>query len=303
MNVDVRVEPLESVSAELLAVLVPLPPAPLEGPPAALDGALGGALQELRSAGDLAKAEETALLYPRGALPARRVLAVGLNVGGADPAEALRRAAAAERFPGETHPVGIGGGDAGCPTRDCPSERGYAGCWECAEFPCDRGPFGRPDFGGTTIAYVRAAQRIGVPAMLERARAALGDQIDYVVVGIGINVNVPAAFWAGEFANSFVLAKLKVLTAGRFLWMRTIGSTVVGQGLDSLIFYPLAFYGLAGWPVEQLWQVVLSQWLIKTAWEALLTPVTYMVVNFLKRREGVEVFDTDTDFSPFALSR
>ena len=111
------------------------------------------------------------------------------------------------------------------------------------------------------------------------------------------------AFWVGEFANSFVLAKLKVLTAGRFLWMRTIGSTVVGQGLDSLIFYPLAFYGLAGWPVEQLWQVVLSQWLIKTAWEALLTPVTYAVVGFLKRREGVEVFDSETDFSPFARSR
>ena len=111
------------------------------------------------------------------------------------------------------------------------------------------------------------------------------------------------AFWVGEFANSFVLAKLKVLTAGRFLWMRTIGSTVVGQGLDSLIFYPLAFYGLAGWPIEQLWQVVLSQWLIKTAWEALLTPVTYAVVGFLKRREGVEVFDSETDFSPFARSR
>ena len=111
-----------------------------------------------------------------------------------------------------------------------------------------------------------------------------------------------AAFWAGEFANSFVLAKLKVLTAGRFLWMRTIGSTVVGQGLDSLIFYPLAFYGLAGWPIEQLWQVVLSQWLIKTAWEALLTPVTYAAVGFLKRREGVEVFDSETDFSPFARS-
>jgi uncharacterized integral membrane protein (TIGR00697 family) len=110
------------------------------------------------------------------------------------------------------------------------------------------------------------------------------------------------AFWAGEFANSFVLAKLKVMTKGRHLWTRTIGSTVVGQGLDSLIFYPLAFYGLAGWPVEQLWQVVISQWLIKTAWEALLTPVTYAVVGFLKRREGVEVFDTDTDFSPFARS-
>ena len=111
-----------------------------------------------------------------------------------------------------------------------------------------------------------------------------------------------AAFWAGEFANSFVLARLKVMTAGRFLWLRTIGSTVVGQGLDSLIFYPLAFYGLAGWPIEQLWEVVLSQWAIKAAWEALLTPVTYAVVGWLKRREGVELFDTATDFSPFAKS-
>ena len=111
------------------------------------------------------------------------------------------------------------------------------------------------------------------------------------------------AFWAGEFANSFVLARMKVWTRGRLLWTRTIGSTVVGQGLDSLIFYPLAFYGLAGWPIEQLWQIVISQWLIKTAWEALLTPVTYLVVGFLKRREGVEVFDTDTDFSPFAIAR
>ena len=108
------------------------------------------------------------------------------------------------------------------------------------------------------------------------------------------------AFWVGEFANSFVLAKMKIWTKGRFLWMRTIGSTVVGQGLDSLIFYPLAFYGLAGWPPEQLWQVVLSQWLIKTAWEAVLTPVTYLVVGWLKDREGVDVYDEGTDFSPFA---
>ncbi|USA60516.1 queuosine precursor transporter [Qipengyuania citrea] len=111
------------------------------------------------------------------------------------------------------------------------------------------------------------------------------------------------AFWAGEFANSYVLAKMKIWTRGRYLWMRTIGSTVVGQGLDSLIFYPLAFWGLAGWPVELLWQVVLSQWAIKTAWEALLTPVTYAVVGSLKKAEGVEVFDTDTDFSPFSASR
>jgi uncharacterized integral membrane protein (TIGR00697 family) len=110
------------------------------------------------------------------------------------------------------------------------------------------------------------------------------------------------AFWAGEFANSFVLARMKVLTQGKYLWTRTIGSTVVGQGLDSLIFYPLAFYGLAGWPPEQLMQVVLSQWAIKTAWEAALTPVTYLVVGALKRREGVEVFDEATNFSPFGRS-
>ena len=110
------------------------------------------------------------------------------------------------------------------------------------------------------------------------------------------------AFWAGEFANSFVLAKMKVWTKGKHLWTRTIGSTVVGQGLDSLIFYPLAFYGLAGWPPEQLMQVVVSQWAIKTAWEAALTPVTYLAVGALKRREGVEVFDEGTDFSPFGRS-
>ncbi len=107
------------------------------------------------------------------------------------------------------------------------------------------------------------------------------------------------AFWVGEFANSYVLARMKIATGGRHLWMRTIGSTIVGQGLDSLIFYPLAFYGLAGWPPDQLMQVVLSQWVIKTAWEAALTPVTYAVVGLLKRREGVDVFDDGTDFTPF----
>ena len=111
------------------------------------------------------------------------------------------------------------------------------------------------------------------------------------------------AFWAGEFANSYVLAKMKIWTAGRHLWMRTIGSTVVGQGLDSLIFYPLAFWGLAGWPVELLWQVVLSQWAIKTAWEALLTPLTYAAVGALKRAEQFDLYDTETDFSPFARTR
>lgn len=107
------------------------------------------------------------------------------------------------------------------------------------------------------------------------------------------------AFWAGEFANSFVLARMKILTRGRWLWTRTIGSTVVGQGLDSLIFYPLAFYGLAGWPVDQLMQVVIAQFFLKTAWEALLTPITYWVVAALKRREGMDIFDEGTNFTPF----
>ncbi|QZP07812.1 queuosine precursor transporter [Caenibius sp. WL] len=111
------------------------------------------------------------------------------------------------------------------------------------------------------------------------------------------------AFWVGEFANSYVLARMKVWTGGKYLWTRTIGSTVIGQGFDSLIFYPLAFYGLAGWPPEQLMQVVISQWLIKTGWEVLLTPLTYVVVGWLKDREGVDVFDSDTDFSPFASTR
>ena len=105
------------------------------------------------------------------------------------------------------------------------------------------------------------------------------------------------AFWAGEFANSYVLARMKIWTQGRHLWTRTIGSTVVGQGIDSLIFYPLAFYGV--WDNATLLVVLGTQFALKVAWEALLTPVTYAVVGFLKRREGVDVYDRGTDFTPF----
>jgi uncharacterized integral membrane protein (TIGR00697 family) len=108
------------------------------------------------------------------------------------------------------------------------------------------------------------------------------------------------AFWAGEFVNSVVLAKMKVWTNGRYLWTRTIGSTVAGQGVDSLIFYPLAFWGAAGWTSDLVLTVMLTQWALKVAWEALLTPVTYAVVGALKRREGVDVYDEATDFTPFA---
>jgi uncharacterized integral membrane protein (TIGR00697 family) len=106
-----------------------------------------------------------------------------------------------------------------------------------------------------------------------------------------------AAFWAGELVNAFVLAKLKVLTEGRMLWLRTIGSTVAGQGVDSLLFYPLAFAGV--WETDTLLQVIAVQWALKVGWEALLTPITYKVVGALKRREGVDVYDRGTDFTPF----
>jgi hypothetical protein len=105
------------------------------------------------------------------------------------------------------------------------------------------------------------------------------------------------AFWAGEFANSFVLSRMKLWTGGRHLWTRTIGSTIVGQGIDSLIFYPLAFWGV--WTGDVLVTVLATQFALKVAWEALLTPVTYAVVGWLKRREGVDVYDRGTEFTPF----
>ena len=107
------------------------------------------------------------------------------------------------------------------------------------------------------------------------------------------------AFWAGEFANSLVLAKLKLKDNGRRMGLRFVASTIVGQGLDSLIFYPVAFYGQDGWATDALFQTVLSQWAIKTGWEILLLPVTVAIVVALKRREGVDVYDDSTDFSPF----
>ncbi|MBA3677572.1 MAG: queuosine precursor transporter [Sphingosinicella sp.] len=107
------------------------------------------------------------------------------------------------------------------------------------------------------------------------------------------------AFWVGEFVNSYVLARMKVWTQGRHLWARTIGSTLAGQGVDSLIFYPLAFWGAEGWNNDLVIKVLLTQWALKVAWEALLTPVTYGAVSWLKRREGVDVYDSNIDFTPF----
>jgi len=107
------------------------------------------------------------------------------------------------------------------------------------------------------------------------------------------------AFWAGEFCNSYVLAKMKVWSAGRRLYQRTIGSTIAGEAVDSLIFYPVAFLGI--WSREQLLTVMLTNYCIKVGWEALATPVTYRIVAWLKRVEHEDYFDRDTDFNPFTL--
>jgi hypothetical protein len=108
------------------------------------------------------------------------------------------------------------------------------------------------------------------------------------------------AYLVGEFANSFVLAKMKIATQGRWLWMRTIGSTLVGQGLDSVVFITLAFAGSI--PAKALALAVVTQWLAKSAYEAAATPFTYLVVNYLKRKEGMDAYDYETRFNPLLVS-
>jgi uncharacterized integral membrane protein (TIGR00697 family) len=108
-----------------------------------------------------------------------------------------------------------------------------------------------------------------------------------------------AAFWVGDFVNAYVLARLKVLTRGRWLWLRTIGSTIVGQGVDSMIFYPLAFAGI--WAYDTLFAVVAFNWFFKVMVEVVMTPATYAVVGWLKRHEQVDHYDTNTNFTPFSL--
>ena len=108
------------------------------------------------------------------------------------------------------------------------------------------------------------------------------------------------AYLVGEFANAFVLAKLKLATQGRWLWLRTIGSTVVGQALDSIVFVTLAFAGAV--PPRVLVPIVAAQWMVKVVYEAAATPLTYAAVAWLKTREGVDAYDRHTDFNPVRLS-
>lgn len=107
------------------------------------------------------------------------------------------------------------------------------------------------------------------------------------------------AYLVGEFLNAYVLAKLKIRTAGRYLWLRTISSTIVGEGADSAVFISVAFFGVI--PAAGLSAAILSQWLFKAAYEALATPLTYLVVNWLKKVENQDYYDRETDFNPISL--
>jgi uncharacterized integral membrane protein (TIGR00697 family) len=107
------------------------------------------------------------------------------------------------------------------------------------------------------------------------------------------------AFCCGSFVNSYVLAKMKILTDGKFLWTRTIGSTAVGELIDSSLFYILAFYGI--WSLKEIIAVALAQYILKTSWEILATPLTYWVVAYLKRKENTDHYDIHTNFTPFKL--
>ena len=105
------------------------------------------------------------------------------------------------------------------------------------------------------------------------------------------------AFWCGSLINAYVLAKMKVLSSGKYLWLRVIASTAVGQFVDSILFYMLAFYGI--WPTQQVIEVAFVQYILKTSWEILAVPLTYKIVSFLKQKEHEDYFDTKTDFNPF----
>ena len=156
-------------------------------------------------------------------------------------------------------------------------------------------------FGGLIFATLMSWAILAMPASpSEPFNATLQPALEIVFGNTGrIVIASMLAYWLGDFANSYVMAKMKVWTEGRWLWTRTIGSTVVGQGLDSLTFYPIAFLGI--WEGQTLLKVIAFNWIMKVTVEVVFTPLTYAVVGFLKRKEGVDVYDRTTHFTPFSL--
>ena len=153
-------------------------------------------------------------------------------------------------------------------------------------------------FGANLLFVVAAAIGGALPAPAFWPHQAAYDQI------LGQAPRILAAsflaFLVGEFMNSYVLAKMKILTQGRWLWTRTIGSTVVGQACDSIIFVTIAFVGTV--PLPAILGIIVTQWLAKCAYEAAATPLTYLVVHYLKRTEGIDTYDRGTRFNPFAVT-
>ena len=152
-------------------------------------------------------------------------------------------------------------------------------------------------FAGLGFASIMSAVVVALPP----AQGWIHQDAYEVVFGQTTRIVIASltAFFCGEFANSYVLAKMKVFTEGKFLWMRTIGSTIAGEAVDSIIFYPIAFYGF--WPNELLIKVMITNYILKVTWEVVATPVTYRVVNFLKRKENEDYFDKNTNFTPFSI--
>jgi uncharacterized integral membrane protein (TIGR00697 family) len=153
-------------------------------------------------------------------------------------------------------------------------------------------------FFGTALLYAVSAIVIALPADPEFKH----QEAFVTVFGILPRILIAslAAFWAGEFANSYTMAKLKLITKGRWLWTRTVGSTVVGQLVDTSLVIVITFAGT--FTPGKLFQIIWQGYLLKVAYEVLATPLTYLVVNWLKRAEHVDTFDTHTNFNPFAVT-
>jgi uncharacterized integral membrane protein (TIGR00697 family) len=152
-------------------------------------------------------------------------------------------------------------------------------------------------FAGLGFASIMSAVVIALPP----AQGWIHQDAYEVVFGQTTRIVIASltAFFCGEFANSYVLAKMKLFTNGKFLWTRTIGSTIAGEAVDSLIFYPVAFY--AFWPNDLLIKVMITNYILKVSWEVIATPLTYKVVNFLKRKENEDYYDRNTNFTPFSI--
>jgi uncharacterized integral membrane protein (TIGR00697 family) len=155
-------------------------------------------------------------------------------------------------------------------------------------------------FGALAFASLMAWVVISLPPAKSDFMAAYQGQLEGVFGNAWrISAGSMIAFWTGSFANSYVLAKMKIWTQGKWLWTRTIGSTLVGELVDSSLFYFIAFYGI--WATGDIVKVAIAQYFLKSGWEAVMTPVTYRVVGFLKRVEEEDYYDRGTNFNPFVL--